>query len=75
MRDLPLRLFLSVGDREEGDDTPYASVSSLRKMNEILASRCYPSLKLSHQVFAGETHSSVYPAAFGRALRELFVQQ
>ncbi len=73
--DLALGLFLSVGDREEGDDTPYTSVSSLRKMYEILASRRYPSLKLVHQVFADETHISVYPAAFCRALRAFFAQQ
>ena len=70
--DLPVKLFLGVGGEEDADGAPYLAVSNLETMHATLMSRCYPGLRLEHQVIAGETHISVYPAAFCRALRSLF---
>ena len=70
--DLPVQLFLGVGREEDADGAPYLAVSNLEKMHTSLLSRRYPGLRLEHQVFAGETHISVFPTAFCRALRSLF---
>lgn len=43
-------------------------VSKLEILVARLRSRCYPSLRLTHQVFADEHHSTVFPAAFTRGL-------
>ena len=70
--DLPVKLFLGVGGDEDADGAPYLAVSNLERMHATLLSRRYAGLRLEQQVFAGETHISVYPAAFCRALRSLF---
>ena len=37
-----------------------------------LAGREYPSLRLTHHVFEGETHLSVIPGTISRGLRDVF---
>lgn len=72
VKDLPVRLFLSVGVLEEGIGAPYSMVSNLETLRQKLVARKYPGLRLTHQVFPDETHGSVYPASFSRGLRRLF---
>jgi predicted alpha/beta superfamily hydrolase len=76
--DLPARLFLSVGEREEIDD-PFLAirpsdqfVTNVNILAKILQERNYPGLELTTHVFEGETHLSVFPAAYSRGLREVF---
>jgi uncharacterized protein len=76
--DLPARLFLSVGGREETDDPflvikpSYQFVTNVNILAKTLQERNYPSLKLTTHVFEGETHLSVFPAAYSQGLREVF---
>ena len=72
VKDLPVRLFLSAGALEEDDGAPYFPVSTLEDMAEALRKRRYPGLQITHHIFPGETHMSVYPAAISRGLREVF---
>lgn len=76
--DLPARVFLSVGGREETDDPflaikpAYQFVTNVNALAKTLHERNYPSLALTSHVFEGETHLSVFPAAYSRGLREVF---
>jgi len=73
--DIDAGLFLAVGEREEGQQLPmlarFKMVSNVRRMATLLADRAYPSLRLESEIIAGETHTSVVPAALTRALRKL----
>ena len=70
--DLAVDLFLGVGGLEEEDGAPYWPVSNLARMDAALRSRRYPGLRLTHHVFAEETHMSVLPGALSRGLRAVF---
>jgi len=70
--DLPVNLFLSIGALEEAEHGPARMVSNLYELDSILRGRKYPSLRLAMEVFAGESHLSVYPAALTRGLRTVF---
>jgi hypothetical protein len=70
--DLPARVFLGVGGREDEDGAPYWPVTKLAKMAAVLRERRYPSLEVTHHVFPEETHMSVFPGAFVRGLRAVF---
>jgi predicted alpha/beta superfamily hydrolase len=74
--DLPARVFLSVGGREESPDSLIAAsfrfVTNLKTLARALASRNYPGLQLTTRVFEGETHFSVIPATFNWGLRAVF---
>ncbi len=70
--DLAVDLFLGVGGLEEEDGAPYWPVSNLARMDAALRSRPYPGLRLTHHVFADETHMSVFPGALSRGLRAVF---
>jgi predicted alpha/beta superfamily hydrolase len=74
--DLSARLFVSVGALEEDPAVdrlkPYAMVSNLARMIEILEARRYPNLRLDSHVFPDETHVSVIPATLSRGLRRVF---
>ncbi len=52
-----------------GAPDPLAQLSDFHR---TLAARDYPGLDLDYRVFEGESHTSVAPAAFLRALRRLF---
>lgn len=81
--DLPARVFLCVGAREETND-PIANgfegnvlsslqmVTNVKALAKILRERNYPSLDLTSHIFKAETNLSVFPAAFSRSLREVF---
>ncbi len=71
-RDLPVRLFLSVGALEESERERWAAmVTNLEAFNRTIASRRYPGLHLTRVVFADETHLSVVAASLSRGLRTL----
>lgn len=81
--DLPARVFLSVGEYEDGPNDKHwpqgmphpeeiRLVPPVQQLHENLASRDYASLRLSMEVFAGEDHATVFPSALTRGLRTLF---
>ncbi len=83
--DLPARVFMAVGAREEAPGGGWLSedfsddliawfrqVSNFRSFVRRLKSRGYPSLQLDSVVFADEYHMTVYPAAIARGLVRLF---
>lgn len=70
--DLPARVFLGVGGREDEDGAPFWPVTKLARIAAALGERRYPNLRLISHVFPDETHMSVYPGAFVRGLRAVF---
>jgi uncharacterized protein len=76
--DLSVRLFMSVGEREEIDDPlPFIEpsdqfVTNMKTLAHTLQERHYPGLQMTTHVFADETHVSVLPATFSRGLRTVF---
>src|SRR5690606_24635364 len=63
---LPVRVFLSYGSEEDQISMPAA------RLADVLGKREYEGLELQVHVFQDETHVSVFPAAFSRALRWLY---
>jgi predicted alpha/beta superfamily hydrolase len=61
-RDLPVKLYLSVGELE-----PLAS--PVKAFIEVMNERDYQGLKLEAQIIEGERHASNKPEAFNRGLR------
>jgi len=70
--DLAANVFLSVGSLEEATDASARMVSNVIELSTVLTRRNYPNLQLTHRVFDGETHLSVFPIALGRGLRAVF---
>src|SRR5260221_5293001 len=70
--DLPVRLFLAVGEQEEAESDTAKMVSNLYEMEARLRRRAYPGLRMSMAVFPDENHMSVFPAILSRGLREVF---
>jgi predicted alpha/beta superfamily hydrolase len=70
--DLPVKLFLSVGEREEGQYPGSRMVSNLKEFYQRLEDRHYAGLEMEMVVMAGETHHSVFPGAFSKGLRSVF---
>jgi predicted alpha/beta superfamily hydrolase len=74
--DLPVRVFMSVGEREEVDDplieSSFQFVTNMKTLAKTLRERSYPGLRLTTHVFEDETHGSVIPATFSRGLRVVF---
>jgi len=64
-RELPARVFLSVGADEGGDMIP-----AMLKMADAL--KKYGRLELKSHIFENETHFSVIPAALSRGMRFLY---
>ena len=73
--DLPARVYLSAGGREETEAGFTRMATNVKKLDELLANRHYPGLRLTTQVLEGETHSSVFPAALNQGLRELYSRE
>jgi predicted alpha/beta superfamily hydrolase len=71
--DLPARVFLSVGAREELDDPlidpALQFVSNVKALAKMLQERNCPGLQLTTRVFEGETHASVILRTFAAGLR------
>jgi predicted alpha/beta superfamily hydrolase len=74
--DLPVRIFMAVGAREEMDDhlidPSFQFVTNVKELTRRLQERRYPRLRLTTQVLEDETHFSVIPATFSRGLRAVF---
>jgi predicted alpha/beta superfamily hydrolase len=76
--DLPVRVFMSVGGREESDDPlpliepRHQFVTNIKTLARTLQERNYPGMQLTSHVFEDETHMSVIPATFSRGLRVVF---
>jgi predicted alpha/beta superfamily hydrolase len=70
--DLPANLYLSVGSLEETTNASARMVSNVADLSAVLQHRQYPSLQLTHQVFADESHMSVLPLALSHGLRAVF---
>jgi predicted alpha/beta superfamily hydrolase len=74
--DLPVRVFMSVGAREELDDPlidpSFQFVTNMKTLAKTLQERDYPGLQLTTRVFEDETHGSVIPKTFSRGLRVVF---
>ena len=74
--DLPVRVFMSVGAREELDDplvdASFRFVTNVKTLAKILQERGYPGLQLTTHVFEDETHVSVISATFSQGLRVVF---
>ncbi len=74
--DLPARVFMAVGAREEMDDhlidPSFEFVTNVKVLTKTLRERRYPGLNLTTQVLEDETHFSVIPATFSRGLRVVF---
>lgn len=64
-KDLPARLFVSVGELEE-------LAQPVKEFVQALAARGYNGLKMESRVIEGERHSGVKPEAFNRGLRFIF---
>jgi predicted alpha/beta superfamily hydrolase len=74
--DLPVTIFLAVGDLEAITEPGFAAmVSNVARLTEILTSRKYPGLKLTMHIFDNETHLSVIPATMSRGLRTVFEEK
>lgn len=71
-QDLPARVALVVGELENRPIPSQPMVDLLDRFADRLRQRQYPHLALETQVFADETHNSVFPAAFTRGIRWLF---
>jgi predicted alpha/beta superfamily hydrolase len=68
--DLPVRLFLSVGELEEEPTERY--VSNLKEFHEALEDRNYAGLEMEMVVMENETHESGFPDALSKGLRSVF---
>ena len=68
--ELPVKLFLSVGDKEP--ENRYSMVSNLRELHEKLESRQYNGLEIEIIVMEGETHNSVTAGAISKGIISVF---
>jgi ferri-bacillibactin esterase len=75
LEDLAAGVFLAAGELEENARIPglaeFRLIGNARLMAERLKGRGYPSLDVTFQLFPDESHTSVVPVAFTRALRWL----
>ncbi len=69
-KNLPVDLFLSVGEQETS-----RMVESMRKFAQAMYNRDYEGFKMTSMVIAGERHLSTIPEAFNRGLRAVFARK
>lgn len=70
--ELPVKLFLSVGELEEKEWPDARLVSNLQELHRRLEARNYDGLEMEMVVMKDETHSSVFPGAFTKGLKTVF---
>lgn len=66
--DLPVRLFLSVGELEE-------MARPVQEFIQVLQERNYPGLQMETRIIGGEGHASNKPETYNRGLRFVFENQ
>ncbi|MCB0833980.1 MAG: alpha/beta hydrolase [Bacteroidetes bacterium] len=66
------KVFFGVGSFENQPNVGRAMVDDMQELIVKLKSRAYSGLSVDSQVFDGETHNSVFPAALSRGLRVVF---
>jgi uncharacterized protein len=66
--DLPAHVFYGVGAIEGGG----AMAADMQAFDAKMRERNYPGYRSTLQVFDGETHNSIFPAALSRGLRALY---
>jgi len=75
-RPLNAQVLLGVGELEELDPVAGVAkprfVSSCCRLAALLNQARIPGLELTCRVYSGETHASVWPVAFSRAVRSLY---
>jgi uncharacterized protein len=71
-RDLPARIFMSVGQLEERPGSTFKMVTNMKRLADSLQSRHYPNLRLETYVFEGEIHVSAPGATISRGLRSIY---
>lgn len=75
-RELPVRVFLSVGLEEHDEQRPetdcFCMVRNLRRLIETLERRGYEGLEWQVHYFEDENHQSVVPATVSRGLRFIY---
>lgn len=64
-QDLPVRLFLSVGELEE-------MAGPVNEFMQVLRDRSYPGLEMKTRTIPGERHASNKPETYNRGLRYIF---
>jgi predicted alpha/beta superfamily hydrolase len=67
-KDLPVRVFLSVGELEE-------VTGPVQEFIQVLSSRHYTGLEMEARIIAGERHAGNKPEAYNRGLRFIFQDQ
>jgi predicted alpha/beta superfamily hydrolase len=67
--DLSAAVFFGIGENELTVDYLLGCFSSTARMVELLSFREYPSLKMSVEVFPGETHATVAPIVVSAGVR------
>lgn len=70
--ELPARLFLAVGDREDEEGPELRMISNLVEFHKRLQERTYAGLEMDMIIMADETHQSVVAGATSRGLRSIF---
>ena len=66
-KDLPARLFLSIGRYEDQN-----TIAGVKEMADLLQSRNYPNLDVRTNIFEGEGHNTAYPGSIMRAFVNLY---
>ena len=70
--ELPVKLFLSVGELEEQEWPGIGMVSNVQDLHKKLEDRNYAGLEMHMVLLEDETHSSVFPSAFTKGLKTVF---
>lgn len=72
-KELPAKIFLSIGDlEEEGDSDAFKMVTNVKLLSKILKKRNYAGLVLKTAILEDETHCSAVAATLNRGLRNVF---
>ena len=72
-KELPAKIFLSIGDlEEEGDSDAFKMVTNVKLLSKILKKRNYAGLVLKTTILEDETHCSAVAATLNRGLRNVF---
>jgi predicted alpha/beta superfamily hydrolase len=78
-KDLVKRVYLAVGEYEEGSGIPgldeWKLVTNTQRMAEVLEGRNYPSLNLTYETLPGETHTAAASVGMTRGLSTVLGRQ